>query len=158
MPRFRYADPMIATPFTAAIALQSPVDSDLSKLTWLSGCWAQRTNTQIVEEHWMAPGGGIMVGMSRTVMDGRTASFEQLRIAPMLSGTLAYIAQPSGLAAVTFPVKSVSDSEVVFENLAHDFPQRIIYRRNGKDGVAARIEGVNQGRNVGQDFAFKRCQ
>ena len=147
------------TPLAALLlALQPPASPELDKLAWLSGCWMQKTSSQTIEEHWMAPGGGIMVGMSRTVMDGRTASFEQLRIAPMLSGTLAYIAQPSGLAAVTFPVKSVSDSEVVFENLAHDFPQRIIYRRNGKDAVAARIEGVNQGRNVGQDFAFKRCQ
>lgn len=148
---------MIATLAAVALALQAPSSPELNKLTWMSGCWAVTANGQTVEEHWMAPGGGIMIGMSRTVMNDRTASFEQLRIAPMLSGTLAYIAQPSGLAAVTFPIKTVTDNEVVFENLAHDFPQRIIYRRQGKDTVLARIEGVNQGKTVGQDFAYKRC-
>jgi hypothetical protein len=43
----------------------------------------------------------------------------------------------------------------VFENLEHDFPQRIIYRRNQDGSLTARIEGDRGGRIVGMDFHFQ---
>lgn len=152
---------MIATFAVLLLALQPPAPppgaAELERLSWMAGCWIQKTPSGEIQEQWMAPGGGIMMGMSRTVMDGRTASYETLRIAPMVSGTLAYIASPSGQAQTTFPLKTASGSEVVFENLAHDFPQRIIYRRNADGTIKARIEGLVGGRLQGQDFDFKRC-
>ena len=41
----------------------------------------------------------------------------------------------------------------VFENLAHDFPQRVIYRRCGED-LCARIEGAM---GKGQDWRYARA-
>jgi len=150
---------MLSTFFALAVTLQATeaANPDLARLSWLAGCWTETTKQSVIEEQWMAPGGGIMMGMSRTVIDGRTASYEFVRIAPMLSGTLAYIAAPSGQPARTFPIKTVTDREVIFENLANDFPQRVIYRRDGA-GIKARIEGVSGGRSVGQDFAYKACR
>ncbi|MGH8854313.1 MAG: hypothetical protein ACREWI_08545 [Telluria sp.] len=40
----------------------------------------------------------------------------------------------------------------MFENPAHDFPQRIIYRRVGDTGLHARIEGKGKG----IDFPMRR--
>ena len=152
---------MIASLAALLLALQPPAPppggAELARLSWMAGCWIQKTPNGEIQEQWMAPGGGIMMGMSRTIADGRTASYETLRIAPMVSGTLAYIASPSGQPQTTFPLKSASTSEVVFENLAHDFPQRIIYRRGGEDTITARIEGLVGGRLQGQEFDFKRC-
>lgn len=59
-------------------------------------------------------------------------------------GSLVYEARPSGQPAARFPLKSLDDGVAVFENPAHDFPQRIIYRRT-PDGIAARIEGTMNG-------------
>ena len=67
-----------------------------------------------------------MLGLSRTVVGGKTTEFEFLRIA-VVDGALAYVAKASGQAEAAFPVKSIEDGVVVFENLSHDFPQRIIY-------------------------------
>ncbi len=148
---------MIAPLFALLLALQPPSDRDLLKLVWMSGCWTDGGTTQLIDEQWMAPGGGIMMGMTRTVQEGRTTSYEFVRIAPMLSGVLSYSVTPSGGATVTFPVKSIGDGEVVFENLARDFPQRIIYRRGAGGTLQSRIEGVSQGRPVSQDFTYKAC-
>jgi hypothetical protein len=75
-------------------------------------------------------------------------------------GKLVYAAAPSGQTAAEFTSVLVSDSAVTFENLAHDFPQRVIYRRNAADSVIARVEGVRKGRVRGIDFACRRvpCQ
>jgi hypothetical protein len=50
---------------------------------------------------------------------------------------------------------SKSADEVVFENGAHDFPQRIRYRRGG-DMLFARIEGTRDGKVRGVDYPYAR--
>ena len=51
----------------------------------------------------------------------------------------------------------MTDSAVTFENLAHDFPQRVMYRRVGGDSLVARVEGTRAGRTRGVDFAYRRA-
>jgi hypothetical protein len=52
----------------------------------------------------------------------------------------------------------MSEAEIVFEDPAHDFPQRVIYRKNADGSVTARTEGTMNGQLRGVDFPFKRCQ
>jgi hypothetical protein len=52
----------------------------------------------------------------------------------------------------------LNSNEVVFENLTHDFPQRVIYRRSADGSVAARIEGTRNGQLRGIDFPYQRCR
>ena len=129
---------------------------DVDRLSWLSGCWTQPRGNGLVEEQWMAPRGGSMLGMSRTVIGGKTVEYEFLRIA-VVDGVLSYVAKPSGQAESAFSMQSIGNGVVVFENLAHDFPQRIIYRRNTDGSVTARIEGTVKGESRGRDFPYTRC-
>ena len=103
----------------------------------------------------MAPAGGVMLGMSRTVVRDTTRETESLRLA-MREGKLTYTALPSRQAETHFAATVVSDTLLVFENLQHDFPQRILYRRRGADSVIARIEGPRGGQTRGIDFPFRR--
>lgn len=105
----------------------------------------------------MKPLGASMLGMSRSVRGGRTTEFEFLQIADV-NGSLAYIARPSGQAETTFPVTTLTEREVVFENASHDFPQRVIYRHNADGNVTARIEGTMNGQLRGVDFPYTRCK
>jgi hypothetical protein len=56
---------------------------------------------------------------------------------------------------VSFKVIRQTGDEVVFENLAHDFPQRILYRPL-PGGLFARIEGSKSGGDRHEDFPMKR--
>jgi hypothetical protein len=112
----------------------------VGQLAWLAGCWEQRGPNRLTVEQWMPPFGGAMIGGSRTVIGGALREFEHIRITAD-SGRLVYTAIPSGQRETRFPAIQVGDTMVVFENLAHDFPQRIIYRKRGADSVIARIEG-----------------
>lgn len=127
----------------------------VSKLGWMTGCWEQRSATRVVHEQWMAPLGGMMMGMSRTVTRDTARAFEHLRL-DSRKGVATYIAHPSGQAETSFPATTVSDTMVVFDNPAHDFPQRIIYRKVGSDSLRARIEGPQGGQTRGIDFPMKR--
>jgi hypothetical protein len=126
----------------------------IGQMAWLAGCWIQaRPNGS---ELWMAPGGGTMLGLGRTVRDGKLREYEFVRIVET-DGSLAFVAKPSGQDEATFPLKAITSGEAVFEDPAHDFPQRVIYRRAGTDAIAARVEGQMGGQAKGVDFTYKRC-
>ena len=129
-------------------------------LAWMAGCWElnvpQRQMT--IAEHWMKPLGGTLIGMSRTVRGGKTAEFEFIRIVTT-EACIDYVAKPSSNKEETaFKLVKSSASEAVFENLAHDFPQRIIYRSQSPDGLFARIEGTQNGKLNGMDIPMKRAK
>jgi hypothetical protein len=126
-------------------------------LSWIAGCWRQSSSggARIIDEQWMEPRGGMMLGMSRTVRGDSVLEFEQLRIFAR-DGRLVYHAKPSGQEPADFEARSASDSLVTFENPAHDFPQRIIYRRHGADSLIARIEGTRNGQVRGIDFPYAK--
>jgi len=129
--------------------------ADVSALSWMAGCWRQESPARTVDEVWMAPSGDGMLGMSRTVVKGRIDEYEFLQIRAV-NGRVVYIAKPSGQAEATFTASTIGAREVIFENAAHDFPQRIIYRLQPDGNVAARIEGVSKGQPRGIDFPMKR--
>ncbi len=103
----------------------------------------------------MAPAGDGMLGMSRTVAKGRIVEHEFLQVR-VQEGRIVYIAKPSGQPEARFTATTVSAREVVFENPAHDFPQRIIYRLQPDGNIGARIEGTDKGQTRGIDFPMKR--
>jgi hypothetical protein len=132
--------------------------SGIEQLDWISGCWISDDGKQRIEEGWSKPVGKSMIGYGRTVINGKTVSAEHLQIREVEGRGIAYIAAVSiGSKPVTFPLVKSSESEVVFENPAHDFPQRIIYRRESKDALFARIEGQEKGVNKAMDFRYKRA-
>lgn len=123
----------------------------------LAGCWERVVPNGRTVEQWMPEDGGMLLGMSRSVRDGKVREYEFLRIDRDTEGHLRYVAQPSGQAEATFTLKSLSEDTVVFENPQHDFPQRVLYRFIDKDTLVGRIEGSIGGKARSLDFPYKRC-
>jgi hypothetical protein len=146
---------MIGTTCLSAASRPQQPPGGVQRLAWLAGCWERTNGPTIIEEQWMRPRGGAMLGMSRTVRRDTVVEFEQLRIFER-AGRAVYAAAPSGQAPAEFETAVTTDSLVTFENPAHDFPQRIIYRRRGADSLIARIEGLRGGQVRGVDFPYRR--
>ena len=141
------------------IALSQNSKAKLSDLGWLAGCWEMNDANRGMQitEMWMKPAGDAMIGVGRTLKAGKLVDFEFLRILETANG-LAYISRPSGNKEDTsFPLKKSSTHAATFENPAHDFPQRIIYTRNG-DSLTARIEATKDGKTRGSDFPYTRVK
>ncbi|UGQ46290.1 DUF6265 family protein [Massilia endophytica] len=130
--------------------------ASVDQLGWLAGCWASEGGEPGSGEQWMAPAGGTMLGTARTVKGGKTVAWEFVQIRALDDGRLAYVAKPHNQAEAAFPLRSVTENEVVFEAPEHDFPQRIIYRREGSERLHARIEGTVKGKLKGIDFPLRR--
>jgi hypothetical protein len=140
----------------AAAAAQA-ADSPLARVTWLAGCWRGLYGDPGTTEHWMPLAGGTMLGMARTVRQGRTVEHEFLQIREAPDGKLVYIASPSGQPTAQFTAIRIADKEVVFENAEHDFPQRILYRLEADGRLQARIEGTVKGAAKGVDFPMQKA-
>ncbi len=123
---------------------------------WMSGHWCAELGEETVDEFWLPSHGGVAVGLSRTRTNDRTTAFEYLRIVEM-DGVLTYIAQPGGRPPTAFKRTAGGESWIRFENPAHDFPQRIEYRRDG-DGLHAEIAGSgDNGSERVIPFDYRRC-
>ena len=123
---------------SALLALLASTSAPLPDLTWLAGYWLSCEEEQEVSETWSDPRESVLRGTSFTVRQG-TVSWEQARIGPS-DGSISFFAAPSGQQPAEFRLKSAGARSVVFENLAHDFPQRVIYWRSG-DRLNGRVEG-----------------
>jgi len=130
----------------------------LAALAWLGGSWIIDDGKQRVEEFWSAPADDSMIGMSRTLRDGKTQSFEFMRIASRPDGVF-FIAQPRGKPPVEFVLQSWDGAQAVFVNPGNgDHLKRIVYRRNADGTLTARIEGDNDGTAFAEDFPYRRPQ
>lgn len=133
----------------------SQVASDVKALSWIAGDWAGPVGRASSEEHWIAPAGGAMLGVSRTVVKDRMVAFEFLRIEKRPGG-IYYVAQPNGRPPTDFKLTQSTPASAVFENPKHDHPKIITYRIEGADTLVARIEGDEDGQHKVQEFRFKR--
>jgi len=132
---------------------------DVANLAWLSGCWeGNYANGRTVSEQWMKPLGNVMMGMSRTVKDGKTIAFENVRLEQADDGSINYIANPSGQQEAQFRLVELAGTKVVFENPEHDYPQRIIYELVNRDSLSARIEGMIDGKIKESGFPYRRVR
>jgi hypothetical protein len=150
---------VIVAPHSGAQVPRPPAAA-VQSAAFLAGCWRLArpglpAEARVVDEQWMAPAGGLMLGMSRTVAKGRAVEHEFTRI-EQRDGRLVFVAQPSGQPGGEFPASRVAPGELVFENLLHDFPQRIEYRSRGRDRLEARIEGAVNGQVRAVDFPYVR--
>ena len=142
--------PAKAAPVAAAPSLDA--------LAWLRGCWKGSVARREFREQWMPPRGGMMVGISHTVVApklqgsmqqrletvgkeeesaaDKTQDFEYLRLEIRRDGVY-YVDVPSGKTERAFKLTGVGEDNgaelYTFTNPVDEFPQRIVYRR-GKEG------------------------
>jgi Domain of unknown function (DUF6265) len=124
----------------------------IAKLAWLAGSWRGEKNSRLTDEAWMAPGGGVMLGMGRTLVKGKVVEHEFLQIREGPGGVLFYIAQTSGQKEAAFQVVSLTDTTVTFQNQLQDFPQTVSYALQADGSLLVAFEGP------GPDGQLKRVE
>ena len=140
----------VPPPATGAPEAQAPTKevAALEPLGWLEGCWRGDVNQREYREHWMPLRGGMLIGVSQTVMQGTMQSYEYLRLESRPDGVY-YVAAPSGKAETAFRLQEQTvdtaegrnDTIFTFANPRPEFPQRIVYRRASEGWLYATVEG-----------------
>lgn len=127
-----------------------------ARFDWLAGHWCGGSAERKIDEVWLPEAGGALLGMSRTVRGSGTESFEFMRLVPSGKDAGLHV-QPNGVAPTSFAITGHGDGWMILENPAHDFPNRIEYRR---DGQMLRASIAGPGRDGGKleiPFEYRRC-
>jgi hypothetical protein len=136
--------------FAAALVLAAT----LADLSWLAGHWSGTVKGVQMEEVWLAPRGNVMPGVHRDVKPDGGTFFEFARIEATKEG-IVFFAQPLGRPPTPFELVELKNRRAVFESPEHDFPQRIIYWREGAR-LCARIEGPINGKEASEQWCWAR--
>ncbi|MEP7327709.1 MAG: DUF6265 family protein [Betaproteobacteria bacterium] len=155
------AAPALGQPAPAAPrvdALASDVTS-IASLAWLEGCWAGTVNQRDFREQWGPLRGGMLLGTGSTVYQGKTQSYEFLRLDGRPDGVF-YVALPSGQQETAFKLTSITtddkDTIFTFSHPANEFPQTIAYRRATEGWLYATIEGKIKGEDKQVIYPLRR--
>lgn len=133
-----------------AMAAQAKAEA----LGWLSGNWEaeldqpEGAQPAWTDESWTTPRGGILIGIGRRGVGHRLGMWEVMRIATDAAGQTALHVTSDDGSSTSFALVRSAGTEAVFENPAHDYPQRIGYRRtaDGLEAWISRIDGSNERR------------
>ena len=108
-------------------------------------------------EHWQSIDDSTLAGRSIMIRNLKdTLVLEKILLA-LRNGEWYYIPQVSdqnNALPIRFKIIFLNGTEFIAENRAHDFPQRISYRRKDKF-LFASIEGYNKGKYNKQNFDYQ---
>ena len=105
----------------------------------------------------------MLIGVSQTVMQGKTQGYEYLRLESRADG-IYYVAAPSGKAETAFRLQEQTvdtgggrnDTIFTFVNPRPEFPQRIVYRRASEGWLYATVEGKLGGADRQVTYPLRR--
>jgi len=124
---------------------------------FMAGCWTGTLGRRTIEEVYTTPAANLMQGMTRYLQDGRAVDYEFTRIDITPTGS-QLVPHPKGQPAVAFTQKEASANRFVWENLQHDFPQRITYSAPTRDSLVARVEGSADGNSRAFEYRMARMK
>ena len=132
----------------------------LSKAQWLIGTWENKTTRGSIYESWIKKSDTEFLGKSYMKKANDTLVFENIRLVKE-ADRLFYIPavrDQNGGLPVRFGLKTSSETQMVFENKDHDFPQIISYTKINSDSLVAEISGIKNGQPRKQTFPMKRIK
>jgi len=144
--------------FLFSLCVSAQHKSTIADLKWFSGYWEMVKGERKTEEFWFPPAGNILLGVSKTVKNGKLTEHEFMKIEQDSIGDIYYRVIPSSQQLTSFKLIVHDGSKVVYENLQNDFPQRIIYEQTNTDSLHARIEGSNHGKLFMVNFPFRKIK
>jgi len=140
----------------------TPVAETPNKLAateWLVGSWGHTSPEGALSEKWEKVNDSVMHGESYFVVGGKDTVFAETVALTSEKGKLAYTVTVPGQnneKPVRFDLTSSTESQLVFENPQHDYPNKIVYNKITNDSLVAEISGMQKGKPAREQFAMKR--
>lgn len=133
-------------------------EHQLSRAEWLIGKWQSNSEQGSVYEYWIKITNDEYHAECYRVNNHDTVRLESIQLIEKQHG-LFYVAtvnRQNNQQPVSFKLKEISDIHLLFENLEHDFPQMISYRKLGVDSIMAEISGKVGGESRKRTYVMKK--
>jgi len=130
----------------------------LSNAKWLLGKWGNQTQRGKMVEEWSLINDSTYGGRSYMITATDSISLESI-VLKKEGNDIFYIPTVKGQnndQPVKFKLTSSSANQLVFENPAHDFPQKISYTLETENSLMAEISGMINGQQRSRKFPMTR--
>ena len=131
----------------------------MKQCEWILGQWQAKTDKGVFYENWIKQSSTNFTGQGGLIIEGDTAFRESLALESKNGGIfyIPTIATQNQGKPVEFMLMAMG-KELVFENLAHDFPQRIVYHYHDDDHVSVTLTGKENGQPRKAELKFTKQQ
>ncbi len=139
---------------------KSKVVAKIVVADWLLGNWENKSPDGNLFESWKKVNDSLFIGESYFIKGKDTLHSEQIQM-KQKGEALFYIATVKGQnndKPVNFKYNDTIEKQFVFENLKHDFPQKISYTQITKDSIVIQTSGIQQGKPSSERFSMKRSK
>ncbi len=130
----------------------------LEEAKWLIGSWGNSTKEGDLTESWNQLNDSTLSGKT-TFISGKDTLFTETIEIIQVNDSLLYNTKVSNQnegKKVSFKVSTLTESQIVFENPKHDFPQKITYIKISSDSLVAKISGKKNGKESFEEYPMKK--
>nr|WP_315220666.1 DUF6265 family protein [uncultured Flavobacterium sp.] len=121
---------------------------------WLIGNWENKNPDGVLTENWEKINDSTFNAVSYFIKGKDTIHFENISLVQK-GETLTYFATVKGQnndKPVAFPSVLETEKQLVFENIKHDYPQKITYTKGANNTLTAEISGKLEGKMTTERF------
>lgn len=133
--------------------------NDKIKLSaWLLGNWENNSDVGNLSENWTQVNDSTFQGQSYFIKNKDTLHSESI-VLRQIGEELTYNAKVEGQnnnESIPFKLKSITAKQMVFENVKHDYPQKIVYNKITNDSLVAIVSGIQQGKPSSEQYPMKK--
>jgi hypothetical protein len=130
----------------------------LAKAEWLLGDWENLSAEGRWSESWVKANDSTYNGQAFFIRENDTLHQEQIVLSQrgLAVNYTPTVKGQNGDKPVQFNMTSAEGRKLIFENPAHNYPQKISYLQITKDSLVADISGIQQGKPSAERFAMSK--
>ena len=130
----------------------------LENMNWLIGQWEYKIEDNNLSEIWEKKNDSTFVGQSYFIKENDTLHSEHIKLIQK-GKDLFYIPTVKGQnkdKPVVFKLTKSTENEFTFENLTHDYPNKIVYKMVTVTSLLATISGKQQGKLSFESYSMDK--
>jgi len=131
----------------------------LEKMNWIIGHWEHLRSEGLLTETWTKSNDSTFLGTSYFIINNKDTVHSETIILTQLKDELIYRPTVKGQnndEPVDFKLNSETENTFSFENLKHDYPQKIVYKKVNKTNLVATISGMQQGKESSESYPMTK--
>lgn len=151
--------PAPAVPSLVPAPSTEPVKGSVDAFDWMVGCWQAQSarDGSTINETWLSPRGGTLMGIGQTYLDGKTPAWEAMRMYNEGESVKLWL-RPGLRNELTLTLDSVGANFVGFAMKEGETTTKLRYERKSPTEMVATFR-LEQGENRrGADFAFAKVE
>ena len=133
--------------------------NELVKAKWLVGQWQHQTDTTNLVEIWTFENDSTLTAISFYIQNKKdTLHHETIELFEDNKKLIykATIIGQNNDEPVSFQKTMETETELIFENPTHNYPQKIVYKKNSNTQLTATISGKINGKIESESYQLKK--